>query len=615
MLRRDISKALLATAAGSAVVAQRAEAQNCTAPCYAQTAAEMLATNPATGNPPVVPTNYAYAPGDIRRYGATSASAATALQAAINVMIKGGTQVYVPAGSWTISSQINIASGSGIAIVGDSEGASILVNAVTGDPANALFYITSQNDYFLFQDFQILGNNTAGTSGNGHAFAFINTSYPATLYPAAIVFSRVAINSHIGNGKDYQNINSIPACAVYLYGTNVTSFDNCFFYNNAMGVRILLSQKTHFNQCTIDGGLPGAPGLNNLYLDSVEEFAFVNGTLNSAGAGNPTDGNMYVTGTQSISLGVVLHSSRIKGGIPANVNLNGSVNCISRNIVISDNEFEQFTDPGSHTAAGILVGNGNSGTVIKANYFEFLYTFSAAVGVSVTQTSPGYNCGGLEISGNIFDIGSGGVYTAAVEMNVASGAVRSPIIRGNVIGPQTGTFTFTNGVLLNGNVDNPHIVSNHFIPGSSGNIATAININSSGVRWELIEANSYDTSNGGTITTTVSYAGIAGPRIEGGFVSLGDAASQVSLVTGGTITTASQALTRVSPSANVTGMILQAGNMRGQYCAVENNSSFTITFAASGISNVADGSTSAIPPLCSRLFIWDANANLWYRCA
>jgi len=62
MRRRDISKALFAAAAGSAVVAQRAEAQSCSAPCYAQTPAELAAN--------VTPVNLAYQPGDVRRYGA-----------------------------------------------------------------------------------------------------------------------------------------------------------------------------------------------------------------------------------------------------------------------------------------------------------------------------------------------------------------------------------------------------------------------------------------------------------------------------------------------------------------------------------------------------------------
>lgn len=112
MLRRDISKALFATAAGSAAVAPRAEAQSCTAPCYAQTAAEMAAINPVTGSPPVVPTNYAYAPGpfiDVRRYGfAESASAATnttALNSALAVAAAqtNGGWVQLPSGSFQIN--------------------------------------------------------------------------------------------------------------------------------------------------------------------------------------------------------------------------------------------------------------------------------------------------------------------------------------------------------------------------------------------------------------------------------------------------------------------------------------------------------------------------------
>lgn len=82
MRRRDISKALFATAAGSTVVAQRAQAQTCMAPCYAQTAAEIGAG--------VTPVNYAYVPGDVRRYGAvgdgvTPDNAAVAL--AINLAL------------------------------------------------------------------------------------------------------------------------------------------------------------------------------------------------------------------------------------------------------------------------------------------------------------------------------------------------------------------------------------------------------------------------------------------------------------------------------------------------------------------------------------------------
>lgn len=99
MLRRDISKALFATAAASAVVVQRAEAQSCTAPCYPQTAAEIAAINPSTGEPGIVPVNYSYPPGNVYRYGTNTSPGTTdmtyALQASLNVMgISGGRVIW-----------------------------------------------------------------------------------------------------------------------------------------------------------------------------------------------------------------------------------------------------------------------------------------------------------------------------------------------------------------------------------------------------------------------------------------------------------------------------------------------------------------------------------------
>src|ERR1044071_9298597 len=63
MRRRDVPKTLLATVAGSALVARSAVAQTCTAPCYAQTTAEAAAGG--------MPVRTEYEPGDVRRYGTT----------------------------------------------------------------------------------------------------------------------------------------------------------------------------------------------------------------------------------------------------------------------------------------------------------------------------------------------------------------------------------------------------------------------------------------------------------------------------------------------------------------------------------------------------------------
>jgi hypothetical protein len=110
MDRRDISKALFAAAAGSAVVAQRAQAQSCTAPCYAQTPAEIAAT--------VTPVNYAYAPGNVLRYGAKG-DGTTDDTAAFQAALQCGYVAYAPYNNYKITKQLNVSQGG---IVGDNWG-------------------------------------------------------------------------------------------------------------------------------------------------------------------------------------------------------------------------------------------------------------------------------------------------------------------------------------------------------------------------------------------------------------------------------------------------------------------------------------------------------------
>ncbi|MFL6601392.1 MAG: hypothetical protein ACJ8R9_08675 [Steroidobacteraceae bacterium] len=98
MHRRDISKALLATAAGSGVLAERAHAQTLNAPSFARTAAEIAAG--------VTPTDLRYSPTgpcDIRRYGAQQSNTDSQNLAALNQAIlvaqssAGAVVIMVPA--------------------------------------------------------------------------------------------------------------------------------------------------------------------------------------------------------------------------------------------------------------------------------------------------------------------------------------------------------------------------------------------------------------------------------------------------------------------------------------------------------------------------------------
>jgi hypothetical protein len=616
MRRRELSTIILASAAGAVLLPRSAQSQSCPPPCYARTAAEESAG--------VTPTGYEYVPGDIRRYGAVGDAAtecATAIQSAINQALKqpGGAPVLIPSGQFKVSTTLTVSSASHLgrfAMAGTGP-LSQIINNITGSPASPCILVQDKGAFYLFQNFQINGNGLSGARGNGHGIAFINPDRVGiagitTFYPQFVTLENVVVQAHLGYGKDYSGA-SIPACAVYQYGITVHKHMGCGYSNNTVGLRMLLSEKVHLSECIIDGqAATNGVANNGLYIDSCQAVEFLNGTINDCGIGGATDGHVYVTGTRQQTHGVTVCSSRMKSGNPYIVNLSGSVNCASRAIEITDNDIRQIR-PGPTTA--ISVGNGNHGVKIDGNYLLFGNTFKNAVGVDVGQVTSGYSCGGLEIQDNVFDGGIGCTYAAGIRLNIGTDYCRSPIIRANVFGDHSNGFNFTDGIRLTGHVDHARIENNYFIPGPGGVITNAINIaNGKSIRWTVIEGNTYDTAKG-TITNQITGYGLNVYRNEGGIFAPGDALSQAAIADRGTITTAGQPLVRVAPGTNVAGIIMQAGLFRGQYCAVENNSSFTIAFADSGTSNVADGTRDVIAALTMRLFIWDANLNLWFRCS
>jgi hypothetical protein len=86
------------------------------------------------------------------------------------------------------------------------------------------------------------------------------------------------------------------------------------------------------------------------------------------------------------------------------------------------------------------------------------------------------------------------------------------------------------------------------------------------------------------------------------------------VTTGGTISTSNTSCVRVSPAAAVTGMILGAGTVDGQRVTIANEATAanTVTFAAAGTSNVADGTSSVIAGLTARSFVWISNSSRWF---
>ena len=104
-------------------------------------------------------------------------------------------------------------------------------------------------------------------------------------------------------------------------------------------------------------------------------------------------------------------------------------------------------------------------------------------------------------------------------------------------------------------------------------------------------------------------------QLANGLLTLMGNASQA-LVASGTITTSGLAVSRVTPGATCTGVILQAGMQDGQVCIVENDhASNTVTMAAAGTSHVANGVGEVIAALTATMYVWNASAALWYKVA
>lgn len=104
----------------------------------------------------------------------------------------------------------------------------------------------------------------------------------------------------------------------------------------------------------------------------------------------------------------------------------------------------------------------------------------------------------------------------------------------------------------------------------------------------------------------------------GGFTLIGSQASipaaAVVPVTGGTITAPTYSSTLlVSPAAVVTGVVMAPGTQDGQMLTLMNTTGNTITFAAAGTSNVADGTLAQVPANRSFYLEWSAAAGLWFH--
>jgi len=107
-------------------------------------------------------------------------------------------------------------------------------------------------------------------------------------------------------------------------------------------------------------------------------------------------------------------------------------------------------------------------------------------------------------------------------------------------------------------------------------------------------------------------AGATGNISTQGNLALGQSTTAVATATAGTIATANLGTSLINPAGAITGVILASGTIAGQKCTVINESAFSVTFAASGTSHVAQGVSLVIAANGKYDFSWDSTKSLWY---
>lgn len=254
MRRRDITKAL-ALSTGPALLTRQAAAQTCTLPCYPRTDAEVAAG--------VTPTNYAYVPGDVRRYGADptgTSDSTTAINNAIAACGAGGAISFI-VGQYKTTAPILAENLQGLTIIAPSgingAGGAVINAAHTG---KAILSLVGSNSCTIGPI--VLNGNSSTRPKTG---LLLGRS------------SSASAGNHNFQGTSV--IGSYSVAGVY----NIASESNCWY-----GCVVLPSAAPYAGlyMAQADGALPVAIG--GLSSASMEDNKFFGGTY---GSYDPTTGS------------------------------------------------------------------------------------------------------------------------------------------------------------------------------------------------------------------------------------------------------------------------------------------------------------------------------------
>lgn len=490
------------------------------------TAAELAAA--------VVLVNLGYSPGNVLRYGADPTGtnpSNVALQAAANQMAYGGANIYLPTGTYSITTAITPSASSPFVMQGDGMGKSIINFNYAGNFLNVTLGANA-NNLVLLENFSINVLNVATSivfniAGGNQLFAL--TIHQVLVYAANVAFSGVTKMFSVSNCAEC----SVDRLAIYG-GTGTATQGFGFAVTETASATVWKFSRCSMYSIAFPFSFVGStnPGIEGIQFQACDLTGCIQGI-------NWTSGNVYSS--------------------PQLTWLGGHINASGANFVLTD--VAQVTIIGglfyntggaSSGPYAFIAATNVSQFNVQGNIFQGFGVNTYGMSLTWTNLTVG---GGIIANNQFAGLGSGS-YAFLLALGSSGNNVQNLVIRNNTRSVASGAGTFS----------------------ISGTMDSTVVIEANGPEAGLNSANAAVTANGATIPTAYASQG-------------------------------------VTSTGAYTGIILAPGTYNNQKCAVMNLSAAanTLTMAAAGTSNVADGVSCVIAGLTKKDFTWNSVASLWYH--
>lgn len=372
------------------------------------------------------------------------------------------THIYLPPGDYKISTKQTYRTGT--KIVGAGRLSAIITSGVIGD---SLFTNAGSYTGFVYMaDFQMIGNDLTGASGNGHAINMIDPAIGSGSFtPAQCVMERLYIRKFRGLDVRDNSATAVGACAIICVDGLGNVFRDISVENCGHGIFLHRTQNVRIENPLITGcagwGVHSYDTENTIVYDGDVNTCGTDGTTNTTGyleAGMGT-GNILSArdegfenfGTKvkgapgTAQIHAFITSAKIEGGwIRADHSIDkdfiGVLVTDPLDVSVCDNDFSPtsaaaFSATREITNVKVTVSSTHNIAKVRVNDNQFRTQGGTLVNSNIhfLGASAATRMEGLEVQGNSFGMPINVVVAVTIDTDVLmeSGAFANCIFRGN----------------------------------------------------------------------------------------------------------------------------------------------------------------------------------------